>query len=62
MDTVVTLDGPEGRTVTGWGAGGLTTGAEGTLLGATGALGAATGVTGQTEMRVKMFSFYVIIT
>ncbi len=51
------LDGPEGRTVTGWGAGGLTAGAEVTLLGTTGALGAATGVTGQTEMRVKGFPF-----
>ncbi len=56
------LDGPEGRTVTGWGAGGLTAGAEVTLLGTTGALGAATGVTGQTEMRVKRFSLSVIIT
>lgn len=51
------LDSPEGRTVTGWGAGGLTAGTEGTLLGATGALGAATGVTGQTEMSKKIFPF-----
>lgn len=57
----MTVAGPEGRTVTGWGAGGLTdAGAEGTLVGATGALGAATGVTGQTEMRVKSFSLSAI--
>lgn len=43
------LDGAEGRTVTGWGAGGLTAGAEETMLGATVGLGAGTGVTGQTE-------------
>lgn len=55
-DTVVMLEGAEGRTVTGWGAGGLTAGAEGTLLGATGALGVVTGVTGQTEIRVKSYS------
>lgn len=50
------LEGAEGRTVTGWGAGGLTPGAEGTLLGATGALNVVTGVTGQTEIRVKCYS------
>lgn len=42
------VDGAEGRTVTDWGAGGLTAGAEGMVLGARGALNAVTGVTGQT--------------
>lgn len=50
------LEGAEGRTVTGWGAGGLTAGAEVTLQGATGALSVVTGVTGQTEMRLKRYS------
>lgn len=53
MDTAVKLEGADGRTVTGWGAGGLNRGAERTVLGATGALGTGTGVTGQTETEVE---------
>lgn len=53
MDTAAILEGAEGRTVTGWGAGGLTAGAEGTVLGATGTFGVRTGVTGQTETDIE---------